>query len=110
VFLKNEPISSEPSGAPNSVSSLYGTSPRKYFPPRTLPVIIKLPVVSTGFGVLTSPLLTLLGGTVGSPIASSNAKHLAQKIVKTKTIKNPNIEYRNSKQIQNLNASKLKTF
>ena len=53
-----------PSDEVKLVGDWYGMLPRKYMPRRTLPVITRLPLESNGSGVLTRPLLRLLGGTV----------------------------------------------
>jgi hypothetical protein len=46
---------------------LYGTTPRKYIPPATLPVITRFPLVSIGLALGVSPDLYAVGGTVPDP-------------------------------------------
>ena len=65
--LKKELSDDEPRPALKLVVEPYGTVPRKCMPWRTLPVIIRLPFVSIGLGLLIRPLLILLGGTVLKP-------------------------------------------
>jgi len=50
--LKKESSEVEPRGALKLVVDWYGTTPRKYLPPATLPVIARLPRVSIGLGLL----------------------------------------------------------
>jgi hypothetical protein len=64
----HKPVSPPLSGETDkSVVLLYGTIPRKYFPPVTLPVITWLLLVSIGFMLGINPDLYAVGGTVPSP-------------------------------------------
>jgi len=102
--LKKESSDDEPIAAPKLEVARYGTTPRKCLPPATLPVIVRLPLLSIGLGLRTRPLRTLLDGTRPEPTGLLIAGFLIAQPVPKKKVRNTTAAINNNRAFIILNT------